>query len=215
MKKLNLSGKKLLIIYFVVLTAVLLFTGIMGMLGYSPIKAGGIYLLLSILIISALALATYAVVKKLNGKWKKRIAGIVGGLITALIAIGLLVFFLFMESFYTPKEFCSFRSPDGCKAVLMYVYSQEHLEERAQKRREADPDAPEDELVFDDLDYTYVAYPKALGLFYNIKKGSETRLCIGCNSQAQIMYEWLDGKTLHLYIDQPEKFDEGEITLKF
>lgn len=215
MKKLNLSGKKLLIICFAVLAALLLFTGIMGFLGYSPINAGVVYLLLSILILSGLVLATCIVVKKLKGKWKKRIAGIVGGLITALIAVGLLVFFLFMEAFYTPKEYCSFKSPDGCRAVLMYVYSQDHVEERAQRRRAADPDAPEDEILYEDLDYTYAAYPKALGLFYNVKKGSETRLCIGCESKAQIMYEWLDGRTLHLYIDQPEEFDEGEITLKF
>ena len=80
--------------------------------------------------------------------------------------------------------------------------------ERAAERVEGEPQGNYEELGF-----SYAAYPKAAVFFYNSKELGEGNLEIGCTSAAQLMYEWTDDDTLHLYVDNPENGDGGDYSI--
>lgn len=61
--------------------------------------------------------------------------------------------------------------------------------------------------------YIYTAYPIKLGLFYTSNVPCEGLIYRGVESEAKILYDWLDDTTLSLYLDTPQPGDSGKVTL--
>jgi len=111
---------------------------------------------------------------------------------------------------FVSSKFVDVRSADGCRLTIMRRY--EYDEERVKSRRTGEEDAALQEW---DYSYYYTAYPRKLLFFVDGNADAEGGVVIGVDSQARLMIEWIDGHTAHLYIDSPEEFDSGEITVRF
>ena len=197
--------KKFFIVYFALLIVVLTALGIMRWLGYNLIEANIEFILFGALICSALVALTFFLTRRIYSKWLKILMGCLGIGITFIAAVAMISVFKLVITLSVPAYYNSFTSPSGKTAVVLRQYSAE----LAAERTEGEPQGEYEELGF-----SYTAYPKAAIFFYNADKPGEGKLEIGCASEAQLMYEWTDDDTLHLYIDQAQKGDLGEHFLK-
>lgn len=198
--------KKFFIIYFAILILLLTVLGIMRWLGYHLIEAGTEYFLFGVLLCSALVALTFFIVRRFDTKWLRILLGCVGIGITFIAAIAMIRVFSVMIEISLPGYYNSFTSPSGKTAVVLRSYSADRAEERA---------GGEPQGTYEELGFSYSAYPKAAAFFYNANKPGEGMLEIGCMSSAQLMYEWTDENTMHLYIKNPEKGDGGEYSITF
>jgi len=109
----------------------------------------------------------------------------------------------------------SITSPSGKDAVVLRSVSsnKEAADARRADRLAADPASVADEYELSDLAYSYTAYPRFAAFFYNMKKPCEGSVEIGCKSAASFMYDWPEENILHMYIEDPEAHDFGELTL--
>ncbi|MBQ8507521.1 MAG: hypothetical protein IJ466_08855 [Clostridia bacterium] len=197
--------KKFLIVYFTALILALTGIGIMGWLGYRLLEEGMVFLLFGMLVISALiALAVFVCRKVLNKVLKVAAVG-VSGVICLAVGLGMLVVFTIMTEFSVPSYYNSFTAPSGKVAVVLREYSTNE-ELRAQR-----PLLNDDGSDF--LGLVYKAYPRVAGIFYDSERPGEGELEIGVHSSAQLMYEWTDENTLHLFIENPQAGDTGEHSL--
>ena len=196
--------KRFFIIYFAILILLLTVLGIMRWLGYHLIEAGTEYFLFGVLLCSALVALTFFIVRRFYSKWSKILLVCIGIGITFIAAIAMIMVFSVMIEISLPGYYNSFTSPSGKTAVVLRSYSAERVAERV----EGEPQGSYEELGF-----SYTAYPKAAVFFYNSNKPGEGKLEIGCTSEAQLMYEWTDADTLHLFIENPQKGDGGEYAI--
>lgn len=202
-----MSGvKKFFYIYFAALILVLTGVGVMGWLGYRLLKESAVFLLFGVLICSALVALTVVLCKRIDRKWLRRLVATLGSALTIVVAVVLLVFFTIMSEFAVPAYYNSFESPGGRVAVVLREYSANE-ELRAQR-----PLLNDDGSDF--LGLTYAAYPRVAGIFYDSRCPGEGALEIGLHSSAQLMYEWTDENTLHLFIRDPQPGDAGEHSLR-
>lgn len=79
----------------------------------------------------------------------------------------------------------------------------------------ADDAAVLDSYPYGAYGYVYCAYPRVLGIFYNMNVSVEGLIYRGCESQARLCYEWLDDTTVRFYLEDAEPGDSGEILLSF
>ena len=79
----------------------------------------------------------------------------------------------------------------------------------------ADDGAVLDSYPYGAYGYVYCAYPRVLGIFYNMNVSVEGLIYRGCESQARLCYEWLDDTTVRFYLEDAEPGDSGEILLSF
>ncbi|MGN0803217.1 MAG: hypothetical protein ACI4MF_11540 [Candidatus Faecivicinus sp.] len=83
----------------------------------------------------------------------------------------------------------------------------------------AEPDANDaavlDSYPYGAYGYVYCAYPRVMGIFYNMNVSVEGLIYRGCESQARLCYEWLDDTTVRFYLEDAEPGDSGEILLSF
>lgn len=198
--------KKFLIVYFTALIVALTCIGIMGQLGYRLLKESYVFLLFGMLVVSALIALSVFVYKRVFNKVLKVVAVGVSGLICLAVGIGMLVVFTLMTEFSVPAYYNSFEAPSGKTAVVLREYS---MNEELQAQR---PLLHDDGTDF--LGLTYKAYPRFAGIFYDSGKPGEGELEIGLHSAAQLMYEWTDDDTLHLFIRDAQPGDAGEYWLK-
>jgi len=202
--KAGMGHKRFFIIYFAILILLLTVLGIMRWLGYHLIESGVEYFLFGVLLCSALVALTFFIVKRFDTKWLKILIGCIGIGITFIAAMAMIMVFSVMIEISLPGYYNSFTSPSGKTAVVLRSYSAERVSERI----EGEPQGSYEELGF-----SYEAYPKAAVFFYNSKEPGEGTLEIGCTSAAQLMYEWTDDGTLHLYVDNPENGDGGDYSI--
>lgn len=79
----------------------------------------------------------------------------------------------------------------------------------------ADDAAVLDSYPYGAYGYVYCAYPRVLGIFYNMNVSVEGLIYRGCESQSRLCYEWLDDTTVRFYLEDAEPGDSGEILLSF
>ncbi len=196
--------------YFVLLILILTVIGIFWQLGYMFIDMGLACGLFGLLLCSALVAGTVWLVKRVYAKAVKILVGSLGVLLTFAAAMALVMLSSLLLNFGIPAHFTTLVSDDGAAAVVLREFS---ANEELRQLRNVAPQSDE-EINFEQLGYAYSAYPRAMRFFYNTKQPAAGQLEIGCYSQARLMYEWLDGGELHLYIADAEPGDAGELRLK-
>lgn len=201
--------------YFALLVLLLTVIGALNWLGYKMADISIQFALLGLLACSALIAGGIWLVKRISNTAIKLLAGAASGvLVLAVAGILLLVYsvsmFSSMPVFYTNLE-----SPNGRGAVVLRSVSndKEAADARRADRLAAEPSSAADEYELSDLAYSYTAYPRVAAFFYNMKKPCDGSVEIGCRSEAKLMYDWPDEDTLHMYIENPEPHDSGELTL--
>lgn len=198
--------KRFFLIYFALLIFLLTALGFMRWLGFCLIEAGTEYFLFGVLICSLLVGLTFFLTRRIYSKWLKILLGCLGIAVTFIAAMAMIMVFTVMIEISLPGYYNSFTSPSGKTAVVLREYSAD--EALISQRIDGEPQGNYEELGF-----SYTAYPKAAIFFYNSKKPGNGRLEIGCTSPAQLMYEWTDDDTLHLFIENPQKGDIGEYSI--
>lgn len=209
---------KLFIIgYFALLILLLTFIGVMDWMGFKMLDMTLEFAFFTLLICSALTALTVWIVQRIMRSWIKVVVGSLAGIIILALAMGIMSMMSMMMLYNIPMHHTTLTSPSGDKAVVMRIFSRdmEAADARAAERRSADPESDAEDYVLADLAYAYTAYPRVAKFFYNSKCPSEGSVEIGCDSEGQLMYEWTDENTLHMYIEHPEEHDKGELVLNF
>lgn len=196
--------KKFFFIYFAILILVLTGIGVMRWLGYNLIEVGTEFFLFGLLLCSALLALIFFLLRRVYTKWLKILLGCLGIGVTFFAAVAMIMVFRVTMEITQPGYYNSFTSPSGKKVVVLREYSAELAAERA---------GGEPKGEFEELGFSYTAYPQAAVFFYNANRPGEGRLEIGCASDAQLMYEWIDDDTLYLYIENPQTGDIGEYSI--
>ena len=204
--------KRFFLGYFLLLILALTFVGVMGQLGYPALDASMVYALFGLLVCSALIALAIFLVRKVRARGLRIAAGAVSALLIAAVALAMLTAFSLMLVAGVPKHYTTLTSPSGRAVVVLRRLSAdgERIEARCAARGERW--TPESASA-DDLGYLYSAHPRTARFFYNAKVQAEGALEIGCASDAQLMYDWLDGDVLHLSVEGARPGDGGELTL--
>lgn len=212
----KITRKHLLIAYFGLLMLILAFIGVMGGLGYELIEAGIEFTLLTMLVVSALVLGLWLLVRRMHSRLLRWMFGVLGGLLTFGLALIMMNFFIFMHLYSTPEPYAYLKSENGDAVVILRGLSmnQERTSTRAENRRAEDPEADPDTILYRDFGYSYAAYPRCAWFFYDSNAEVEGEIEIGVDSPARLMYEWIDGDTLRLYVEDGEETDFGEWILR-
>lgn len=207
--------KLFLAAYFALLVLALTAIGCLNWLGYRMADLSIQFALLGLLICSALIAGGVALVKRISAGGLKFLAGTICAVLVFVVAAGMLLLFSAINFSSMPIHYTTLESPQGKKAVVLRSLSQdqEAADIRRAERIAATPDADPDEYVFAEMGYLYTAHPAFAGLFYNMKVSCTGSVEIGCGSAAELMYDWPEENTLHLYIKNPEPGDAGELTL--
>lgn len=201
--------------YFTLLVLLLTFIGIMDWFGYKMLDMTLEFAFFTLLICSAMVAFTVWVVRRVLRSWIKAVIGSIAGIITLALAMGIMSMMSMMMLYNIPMHYTTLISPDGKEVVVLRLFSRnmDDADARAKMRRAADPESDAEEYVLEDLAYAYTAYPKIAAFFYDSRQPSQGSVEIGCNSEAQLMYEWMDGDTLRMYIEAPEAYDHGDLIL--
>ena len=138
--------------------------------------------------------------------------GILAGLAAA---IALIYAYMYIEVYltYSGSKYAVIENAAGdCDAVVMqgYYFDEERLIARYGENY-GEMAQPEDMMR------DFHAYRMVGDFFMDTKAGSDAvdHIYIGEDSEATLMYEWLDEKTLRFYIENPEEDDRGEIVVTF
>lgn len=209
-------GVKLFFIaYFALLVLVLTFVGFMNWMGYKMIDISIQFALLALLLCSALIAGGVFLVKRVSSRGVKVLLSAVCGVLVVVIA-GVLMMAGSMTMFSgMPVHYTTLTSPQGRDAVVLRSVSMNKAaaDARRVERLAADPSSSAEEYEFSDLGYVYTAHPRIAVFFYDADAACEGSVEIGCSSEAQLMYDWSDDHTLHMYVENPEAQDGGELTL--
>jgi len=200
--------------YFALLILLLTFVGIMDWCGYKMMDMTMEFAFFTLLICSALAALAVWIVRRVMRSWMKVVIGSLSGLVILALAMGIMSMMSMMLLYNIPMHYTSLTSPGGQTAVVLRLFSRdmEAADARAAARRLEDPESS-DEYVLTDLAYEYTAYPRVAKFFYDSRNPGEGSVEIGCGSEGQLMYDWKDENTLHMYIENPESYDKGELIL--
>lgn len=210
-KKSPFQGMKTFFIaYFALLMLILSFIGLMGWLGYEMVDASLKYMLFGLLVGSAMIAGALALVKRIWRKWLKVTVGALLTIIILGVIVAMYIAFSLVLVAATPLHYTTLTSSQGVPVVIMRRISEDE-EMFAQRMEAAGKDAEQGPESEEDLGYLYTAHPRKLYFFYNKDVSGEGSVEIGCASEAQLMYEWTDDASLHLYVDAPESGDGGEI----
>ena len=200
--------------YFALLIVILTVIGIFGQMGYAFIDMGLACALFGLLFCSALVALTVWLVRRCEGKAGKIAVGSIGVLVTFASAIILSMVCTMMLNFGVPAHYTTLVSEDGSAAVILREFSSDEILRRQRIGDQAT--LPEAEGVdFSTMGYSYLAYPRVMRFFYDTECPAEGRLEIGCASEALLKYEWQAENVLHLYIEDAQPGDDGELVLNF
>lgn len=151
--------------------------------------------------------------------FKKRSMRMVMGTLAAvvmflLITVGASLISVF-SSISIPVEFDTIVHGDKKVVILKgYDLDEDRMALRKEERLKNDPTAETEETA-EDYGYRYYAYPKVMGIFYRADANVEGEIYVGQASQAQLMIEWLDENTAHLFIENSEIGDGGDFYLRY
>lgn len=223
---------KVMLILIGILSLVMITITFIDMAGYHLIvpeinPIGCIAMILLLLIWGAILLY-----QRIRSSWVKKVAIAA----FALLIMMLSTFALTLTTQYTaillPHKFGTIVSPAGQKVVIMNtmdtgIGSDEEfaaMQARMDARMEAlNAAAPEDTAETTEVTegypysaygYVYSAFPSQLGIFYRTDVDVEGLIYRGSESQAKLLYEWLDDTTVRFYLENPEPGDSGEVTLR-
>ena len=186
------------------LMLVLMIIGVMSFLGYRMIEGAAIFILFGVLISLVLGKLSFWITGKVQRKFLRMTVGALCALVVFGAVMLMLTFFSFVNNFYIPHQYTLLESESGRQLVVLRQLSQKYSYERCSDRGG-------EALTYEDLGYQYQIYPVFSKFFYNSKQPAEGELEIGCGSDAVLMHEW-NGDSLHMYIDNAEEFDLGELT---
>lgn len=206
--------KAFLIGYFALLILLLTVIGVMDWCGYKMLDMTLEFAFFTLLICSALIALVVWILRRVLRSWVKVVIGSVAGLIILALAMGIMSMMSMMLLYNIPMHYTTLTSPNGKTAVVLRLFSRDMdaANARAAERKAAEGQAGGEDYVLGDLAYEYTAYPRAAKFFYNSRKPSRGSVEIGCSSTGQLMYEW-EEDVLHMYIENPEEYDRGELTL--
>ena len=199
--------------YFALLIVLLTFIGIMDWLGYKMLDMTLEFALFTLLLCSALVVPAVWIVRRVTRSWTKAVVGSLAGFIILGMAVGIMSLMSMMLLYNIPMHYTSLTSPGGKTAAVMRLFSRDMDAADARARERRAVAQVDDEYVLGDLAYAYTAYPKFAGMFYDSKHPSQGTVEIGCESAGQLMYDWTNENVLHMYIEDPEPYDQGELTL--
>lgn len=173
--------KKFFYFYFGALILMLTGIGIMGWLGYRLQEEGMVYLLFGVLAVSALIALAVFICRRVQLRWVKIFTAVFSGLIIAVLAFMMFVFFAWVSEFILPGYYNSFKSPSSKAVVVLREYADESY-----------------------TSVRYTAYPRVAGFFYDTDKPGEGDLTRELLSPDELLYEWTDENTFHLFADNPQ-----------
>lgn len=201
--------------YFALLVLLLTFVGIMDWFGYKMMDMTLEFAFFTLLLCSALIGLAVWFMRRVMRSWVKVVVGSLAGFVVLALAMGIMSLMSMMLLYNIPMHYTTLASPEGKQAVVMRLFSRDMdaANARARERRAAEPESDAEEYVMNDLAYVYTAYPRVAAFFYDSKCPSQGSVEIGCDSSGQLMYEWRDVNTLYMYIENPESYDHGELTL--
>lgn len=206
------KAKWFVLAYFVLLILTLTVIGIFGQLGYAFIDMGLACAMFGLLVCSGLVALTVWLVRRFDAKAAKIAAGSIGVLITFASAVGLAMVCSMMLNFGVPSHYTTLVSEGGDAVVILREFSNDVALRSLRSEDQSEP-VDENSVDFSRLGYSYLAYPRVMRFFYDTECPAEGRLEIGCASNALLKYTWEDANTLHLYIDDAQPGDQGELTL--
>lgn len=137
----------------------------------------------------------YTVYKKIGQKVLQK-------LVTLVLILVLLVLIAVANTIITlsvGSKFGDVRSPGGREITILQGYYFN--------------DSESEDFVGEGV--VYIAYPKKFGLFVDMNAESEGEIIKSVDSMAKLMVEWPEENVAHLYLEDPEASDSGEITVKF
>lgn len=204
--------KRFFLGYFLLLILTLTFIGVMGRLSYAPVDTSMVFALFGLLVCSALIALAVFLVRKVRARGLRILAGAFSALLVLAVAMAMFSFFSLILVTSTPQHYTTLTAPSGHAVVVLRQLSAdaERIEARCAARGEVwNPEAPSAE----DFGYRYQAHPRVARFFYDERIQAEGALEIGCASDAQLMFEWLDGDVLRLYVENARSGDGGELTL--
>lgn len=162
--------------------------------------------------------------RRVKSKNAKTVTGLALGFVVMLVGLVLSTLVMQFGQMALPHRFADIRSPGGKTAVLMRAVdmggateeSFQAMRDRMDTRKaaiEAETGETSEDYPYGAYGYTYMAYPKMLGIFYNANAQTSGELYRGCESESRILYEWSEDNTLRVYLEDLEPGDEGEIFL--
>jgi len=201
---------KIIIVILLVLMLAMAALSIMSRFGYVLIN-GSLYILGGFAgIVIILGWGGYRIVRIFKSRNTRLVVGTLASVaLLVLITIGT-TFISMFASFSIPAEFDTIVNGEK-KVVILRGFDVN--EDRVILRRDArianDPESPKEEIS-SDFGYCYYAYPKALGIFYRADAETEGEIYVAQESEAQLMIEWPDENTAHLFIENAGVGEGGD-----
>ena len=206
---------KVILVGLIILMLVLAVLSVMSRFGLILIK-GSLYTLGAFASLAILlGWGCYALVRIFKKKSTRMIMGTLAAVVMfLLLTVGVSLISVF-SSISIPVEFDTIVNGDKKVVILKgYDLDEARVALRKEERLKNDPEAdPED--TAEDYGYHYYAYPKVMGIFYRADADVEGEIYVGQASQAQLMIEWLDENTAHLFLENPEIGDGGDFYLRY
>ena len=204
---------KVVLIAIGVLSIIMLIVSLIARNGYVLAEMSMYTWPLAGTLLALLAWLGYGIYGRLrDGRRKKYIMIVIVTLLIMVFSVVCSIGSVFCTLVLSSK-YADIRSPKGEHMVILRCY--ESVEAKLKERY---PDVPEEELVAqteDDFNYFYTAFPRKWFLFADLNADVEGGISISTDSAAKLMVEWQDDDTAHLYIEDAEQYDAGEITVRF
>lgn len=169
--------------------------------------------------------------RKIKNKWGRIIGGFAMMFILVLIVEFGLTYAAQFAQLILPSKYSVITSESGRKAVVMQmvdsgfgegeeamIAANDRMTERFEYLKANDlitEELAEGEYPLASFGYTYRAYPVKARIFFHKKADVEGTVYRGYESEAKLLYEWIDEDTLRLYLENPEVGDSGEVVVKY
>ena len=222
---------KVIMVYMCVLLVVMAAISVLERIGYYLIRTEISLLGLLLIPFSLLAWGCIALFRKMKNKWAKIIGGFAIMMILMLVVNFGLTYAAQFAQLTMPSKYSTITNEAGRKAVVMQMIDSgfgegddavQAANARMNERRDyleanglIGEDVEEGDYPLASFGYVYHAYPVKAGIFFHKKADVEGAVYRGYESEAKLLYEWVDDDTLRLYLENPEVADSGEVLLHY
>lgn len=218
---------KVMMALVLALTVVLAALCVLDRVGYSLIKTNLVMLGSGLLLLCMIVWGLVALIRKIRKNAVRIAVGTIAFMVLFMLASVALTLVSYFSEMWLPSKYSVLTSESGKSVVVMKlldtgIYDGDDgaaAAQRMMERREyilSQPDAEpleDDEMPSGAYGYVYRAYPRVLGVFYKAKADCEGAIFRGMESESTMRYEWLEDGSLHLYLENAEVGDSGEIVL--
>lgn len=209
------TADKAFLIALITLAVAMTVVGIMQRCGISLIN-GGLYMYGAFVgLVLMLAWGALFIFRKMKSKGARIAVGTLLVVVLFLLISICATYVSLIVSISIPKEYNMVRHGDHELVILRgYDPDLDRQDARKAARLAADPEG-DPEFIVDDMGYCYYAYPRVLGFFYRSNADAEGDLYVNYEGEGQLMVEWPDENTAHLFIDHPEANEGGDWYVRF